>query len=80
MNQTDPTTRTDFSVNRSSAVLLMNETLARAHSRERLREAEQERMVRELRSSQRLQRRAERAARRARKLAYRASVALARVN
>jgi transcription elongation GreA/GreB family factor len=58
---------------------LMNEALARAHWRERMKHAEHERIVHEIQSARRLQRRAERAARRARKLAHAAGVALSRV-
>jgi hypothetical protein len=61
-------------------MFLMNEALARAHSRERLRQAEHDRLVSDLRAARRLHRKAERAARRARKLAYAASVSLDRVH
>lgn len=72
--------RADLPVNRSSTVFLMNEALARAHSRERLKQAEHERMVRGLVVARRSQRRAERAARRARRLAHAASLSLERVS
>lgn len=72
--------RADFPVNRSSTVFLIHEALARAHSRERLQQAERERMARDLLAAQRLQRRAERAAHRARKLAHAASLSLDRVS
>ena len=71
--------RPDELLNRSTAVYLMNEALARAHMQERMKHAEHERIVSDVLSARRLQRRAERAARRARKLAHAAGVALSRV-
>jgi hypothetical protein len=70
----------DRPLNRSTAVYFMNETLARAHMRERMKHAEHERIVSDVLAARRLQRRAERAARRARKLAHAAGVALSRVS
>lgn len=72
--------RADFPVNRSSTVFLMNEALARAHRSERLKQAEHERLVRDLVVARRMQRKAERAARRARRLAHAASLAFERVS
>lgn len=72
--------RPDQPLNRSTAVYFMNETLARAHMRERMKHAEHERIVSDVLSARRLQRRAERAARRARRLAHAAGVALSRVS
>lgn len=71
---------TDRPLNRSTTVYLMNEALARAHMRERMKHAEHERIVSDVLSARRLQRRAERAERRARKLAHAAGVALIRVS
>lgn len=71
--------RPDHLLNRSTTVYLMNEALARAHMRERMKHAEHERILSDVLSARRLQRRAERAARRARKLAHAAGVALSRV-
>jgi hypothetical protein len=70
----------DRPLNRSTAVYFMNETLARAHMRERMKHAEHERILSDVLAARRLQRRAERAARRARKLAHAAGVALSRVS
>lgn len=72
--------RPDQPLNRSTAVYFMNETLARAHMRERMKHAEHERIVSGVLAARRLERKAERAARRARRLAQAASVALGRVS
>ncbi len=72
-------TRPDLPTNRTSDMFLINEALARAHSRERLRQAEHDRLVNDLRAAHRLRRKAERAARRARKLAHAASLSFERV-
>lgn len=74
------TNRTDLPLNRSSTLYLMNEALARAQSRERLKQAEHARLARDLAVARRRQRRAERAARRARRLAHAASLSLQRVS
>ena len=80
MSTTQLPIQLDQPLNRSTAVYLMNETLTRAHLRERMKHAEHERIVSEVLAARRLQRKAERAARRASKLAHAAGVALSRVS
>jgi regulator of sirC expression with transglutaminase-like and TPR domain len=63
---------------RSTEMILIHEALARAHSQDRMAEAELERVARRLVAARRRERRAERAAQRASRLARLASASLAR--
>jgi hypothetical protein len=69
---------TAFTIPRSTEMSLIHEALARAHSSERMAEAERERIARRLVVARRQERRAERAAQRASRLARLASASLAR--
>jgi hypothetical protein len=70
--------KTDL-ISRSNKMSLMNEDLARAHSRQLRDDAEAHRLAHRLIVARRLERRAARAARRARRLAAAAVAASARV-